>query len=421
MALVYMATDKADETQFYVGFSDDDDLHHRRRSHEHDASRAVPRTRFDRALKVAGSDGFEWETLWQGISLDEARRREIDFVRWLCPTLNGNRGGSGGLKTTRRRRILLPVTIIHGEKWLPIPGFEGHYEVSDHGRIKSLRRTVANPVTGVMVRPSGLMRTPAPRGRPIVTLCKDGKEYNRRVQAIVAEAFIGPRPGGFGVLHRDDDKMNNRPGNLYYGTHADNMVDRDRNGRTAWGERSGTAAITEETAREILRLDATGVRKRDIVIRTGASKQIVASITRGRSWRHLGSVPRPPQTWNYPDRAVICLNTGQWFAGPVAAAGHFAIRPSKIVEICDGRRTSARSFVFRYEGEHGGLSATALIAAAKDRRSRTRRSVLSINDGIRYPTIKSAAEAYGVSMAGICDVCRGRAKTAGGKVFCYAE
>ena len=50
------------------------------------------------------------------------------------------------------------------------------------------------------------------------------------VHHLVALAFIGPRPDGTYVLHRDDDRTNNRLDNIYYGTPADNAVDRVKNG-----------------------------------------------------------------------------------------------------------------------------------------------------------------------------------------------
>jgi hypothetical protein len=124
-----------------------------------------------------------------------------------------------------------------GERWLPIEGFEGFYEVSDHGRVRSLDRTIICK-NGVIKRRRGVMLQPGRdrNGRLIVNL--HGGDGSRRrgtnkVHQLVLSAFVGPRPPGAGGLHWDDNVENNHASNLRWGTHVENMQDCLRNGHNS--------------------------------------------------------------------------------------------------------------------------------------------------------------------------------------------
>jgi hypothetical protein len=104
--------------------------------------------------------------------------------------------------------------------WRPVVGYEGHYEVSDAGRVRSLKRG----------RVALLKYRVSTKGYPFVQLYLNGKQITRYVHALVAEAFNGPRPDGLEVRHLDGDNTNNVPSNLTYGTHAENIQDAIRHG-----------------------------------------------------------------------------------------------------------------------------------------------------------------------------------------------
>lgn len=112
------------------------------------------------------------------------------------------------------------------ERWRPIPGFEGSYEASDLGRVRSLDRWV----NGVHIPGVYMKGYPDSNGRIQVTLRKNGKAYHRRVHILVLEAFVGPPPPGMVGCHWDDDRSNNRLPNLRWATRTDNNDDCVRNG-----------------------------------------------------------------------------------------------------------------------------------------------------------------------------------------------
>ncbi len=106
------------------------------------------------------------------------------------------------------------------ERWVAMPGYEGRYEVSDQGRVRSLDLVVPHNYPGSVQRKRGRMLKIGYRsGRPKVTLHDDsGNQHCYPVHKIVAAAFLGPCPAGLCVLHWDDNPDNNALSNLRYGT-----------------------------------------------------------------------------------------------------------------------------------------------------------------------------------------------------------
>ena len=101
---------------------------------------------------------------------------------------------------------------IMTETWKAIADYEGIYEVSDLGRVKSL----------CYGRERILKLADDRRGYFSVQLCKDGKRKTMLVHRLVAEAFIQNPNNLETVNHKDEDKTNNVASNLEWMTRADN-------------------------------------------------------------------------------------------------------------------------------------------------------------------------------------------------------
>jgi hypothetical protein len=112
-------------------------------------------------------------------------------------------------------------------EWRPIPGYEGLYEASDDGQVRSLPR---RDWRGRVLSGRVLKTHRNSSGYPIVSLCTRGKPRTIYVHQLVAAAFIGPRPAGTETRHLDGDQLNNRAGNLVYGTASENKLDTVRHG-----------------------------------------------------------------------------------------------------------------------------------------------------------------------------------------------
>lgn len=167
------------------------------------------------------------------------------------------------------------------EQWKSVPEWEGHYEVSDLGRIKSLARELRDG----RVRKEHI-RTPASRrNKPakITFICGDRVELHQ-VHRVVLAAFVGPAPTGLWGLHRDDDKRNNALSNLYYGTPQQNADDRVANGRSGKGEAHGRAKLTDEAVHIIRSSDAS---YRELADYFGVSAGLIGHVRNRRNWKHI--------------------------------------------------------------------------------------------------------------------------------------
>lgn len=123
-----------------------------------------------------------------------------------------------------------------GEQWLPVVGYEGMYEVSDQGRVRSLDRVDA---IGRPRRGSIMKQSRSGQKHWMVGLTKDCKQKMLPVHRLMAVAFLGPEPfKGALVRHLDDDVHNNTIENLAWGTVSENQLDAVRNGRNFWRSRT---------------------------------------------------------------------------------------------------------------------------------------------------------------------------------------
>lgn len=125
------------------------------------------------------------------------------------------------------------------EVWRTIPGYEGLYEVSDQGRVRSLDRVVAQRgrksrmFPGVVLKHNlvGTRYREPGQGYHAVTLAYASDDHRRAyVHRLVMAAFIGPCPPGMEACHEDGDPRNNALYNLRYDTPSANNMDKWRHG-----------------------------------------------------------------------------------------------------------------------------------------------------------------------------------------------
>lgn len=124
------------------------------------------------------------------------------------------------------------------EEWRDIPGFEGHYQVSDRGRVRNSRGRVRK------------LQDAWGAGHLRVNLKVSGKETACYVHRLVLLAFEGPCPEGQQVRHLDGDPTNNSLANLKYGTPKENSEDTIRHGRTRNGKEARTHCPREHRLEE---------------------------------------------------------------------------------------------------------------------------------------------------------------------------
>lgn len=144
--------------------------------------------------------------------------------------------------------------------WRPVVGYEGRYEVSDHGRVRSLPIVVKRPGVKPFVHPGSgrvLQQSSNQRGYKLVELYCGSRATRRTrpVHRLVCEAFHGPPPEDKpNTLHNDGKPDNNRAVNLRWGSQADNFADAKAHGVTGKGEAHSQVKLTDAQVAEVRHL-----------------------------------------------------------------------------------------------------------------------------------------------------------------------
>jgi hypothetical protein len=171
------------------------------------------------------------------------------------------------------------------ETWKQIPGYEGLYEASDLGRIRSLDRLLGH-YTGAKVLRRGRPIDGSQQRYDIVNLSRDGKHKSFTRHTIIALTFIGPKPKGMLVRHLDGNRQNNTAKNLAYGTSQDNSDDMKAHGTVLRGEQHGSAKLTAEEVRMIRELAPFHDRE-FMAEQFCISLQQLSNIIHRRQWKHV--------------------------------------------------------------------------------------------------------------------------------------
>ena len=195
------------------------------------------------------------------------------------------------------------------ERWLPVVGYEGIYEVSDLGRVRSVARTV--PYRYRMTSVICYRRIPAKTISQIVNVAVGGRLYvNLRketvkmvtVHRLVALAFV-PNPNALPeVNHIDANKTNNAASNLEWCTRIQNARHAARlglftSGEQHWtrthpervrrGERAPNSTLTESDVLAIRQACREGIPQHVTGERFHCSTQHVCTIHKRHCWKHL--------------------------------------------------------------------------------------------------------------------------------------
>jgi len=168
------------------------------------------------------------------------------------------------------------------EEWRSVVGHEGRYEVSNTGRLRSLNYNKTGHVRELR---AGSIR----RGYPSAEIFNDdGTSRMRTIHSLVAEAFIGQRPGGYTVNHIDGNKRNAAADNLEYCTLSDNRKHAFRVGlQSSKGENHSGHKLTESDVRAVRKMLSDGLRQNLIASKFGVNPSVVSYIKSGRNWSHV--------------------------------------------------------------------------------------------------------------------------------------
>lgn len=167
---------------------------------------------------------------------------------------------------------------MNSEIWKPIKGYEGIYEISNKGRVKSLYREVRVSEYSYMVIEEHFLNGKQMKSGYIqVSLSKDGKVKQPLLHRLVAEAYI-PNPHNLeAVNHKDENKQNNNVINLEWCTAKHNV-----------NHATGPERRAEKRRKEVLQIADTGEivetynSIREAANATGANESHIGSCCRGK-------------------------------------------------------------------------------------------------------------------------------------------
>ncbi len=176
---------------------------------------------------------------------------------------------------------------INEEIWKDIPEYEGLYQISNVGRVKSLSRSVR--CTGDSfrrVRDRFLRSANGTVGYPYVTLIKNGIKKSKRIHRMLAIAFIPNPENKPQVNHKNGIKDDFRLSNLEWVTTSENQkhsYDSDLR-KPIQGESHGHAILGEK---EVIEIRNSNVRPYILCKQYNISETTIRDIRKRRSWRHL--------------------------------------------------------------------------------------------------------------------------------------
>lgn len=173
-------------------------------------------------------------------------------------------------------------------RWLPIGGFEGIYEVSNDGRVRSVERIIDNGRGTYVLHSKEIAQHKWTRKRKTlymqVSLRRNGVLKSTLVHKLVLTAFAGERDTNEQCRHLDGNSFNNNLSNLKWGTPQENVDDRTRHGRNQDGEKSKSAKLI---AADVVDIRTSTESSRVLAKRFNVSRSQIQFIKHEKAWKHL--------------------------------------------------------------------------------------------------------------------------------------
>ena len=171
------------------------------------------------------------------------------------------------------------------ELWIDIAGYEGAYQVSTHGRVRSIDRDVNHRAGGIAAKIGKIL---LPRkdgsGYLFVSLSAKSKAINAKIHRLVAQHFLDSS-GMDEVNHKDFDKCNNSVDNLEWTTRKGNQVHASNGGRFSASTNPKRAKkLTPEIVVEIRSARNSGLTYAALALKFGISAPTALKVVRGEIW-----------------------------------------------------------------------------------------------------------------------------------------
>ena len=185
----------------------------------------------------------------------------------------------------------LSLESMKGEIWKPIIGYEGFFEVSNLGRVKSLKREITGKNNILYKCKERILKQRKSRKSDYrhISLTINCNILCRRIHRLVAHAFLDKIENKNVVNHINGIKHDNRVCNLEFCSDYENVHHAIRTGLTPCnkGESSLTSKLKNEDIFKIREMSKEGVKQRKIANSFNICQQLVSEIVRGKKWKHI--------------------------------------------------------------------------------------------------------------------------------------
>jgi len=174
------------------------------------------------------------------------------------------------------------------EIWKPIKGFEGYYEISNMGRVKSLERMVPSGILGFHRKQNEIILKAAQDGYGYLFVClhKNNLKKYKKIHQLIASAFVTGEKKGLQVNHKNGIRTDNSPENLEWITpkentwHAIMILGKKRSKENHWKHK-----ITATQVEEMRELYKTGKYSQiELAKRYGIHRGQLSKICNHKSW-----------------------------------------------------------------------------------------------------------------------------------------
>lgn len=161
--------------------------------------------------------------------------------------------------------------------WVDIPGLDGKFRVSDDGQVMSMNYAKK--------KIPGLLKLRLTRGYQIVQL-SHRRMYT--VHRLVMLAFVGERPDGAHINHKNGIKTDNRLENLEYCTPSENQKHSFRMGlQDNHGINHSQAKLNDDKIREIRKMVRSGFSQSEVARKMSVCPSTVSLVKSGKRWAHV--------------------------------------------------------------------------------------------------------------------------------------
>ncbi len=178
------------------------------------------------------------------------------------------------------------------EVWRNIIGYEGVYQISNFGRVKTLEGFLIKNRKGglkmaVHVPEKIRSETLTANGYRNVSLWRNGVASYNLSHRLVAIHFIKNPENLLYVLHIDDNPKNPHFKNLKWGTQSDNLKDCSNKNRGFKGIKNNLSKLSEQDVRDIRKALLSGMSAYKTAPLFGVTKAVILSIKHGKTWSHV--------------------------------------------------------------------------------------------------------------------------------------